>query len=294
MNNRFEEFEDFEAWSTSAGRSDPREVVESYSAFKNYISEHSKDRSLEKFLGVGQERTEILQFMFNAFVSGNLPQLFRKREDANEVLGAAWSSKVFSEAYKILSLQNVPQFEGLDREYLAHIARESVEPRNVIHLPEKLREVGVILVHERVPERAKIDGMVALLGTGHPVVGIGFRYPRLDFYWFTLLHELSHIVLHLDRLASPILDDFEAGDRVSAVEAQANRLAKNSVVPRHLWRNSSVHYNGGRETIIEFSKQIGVHPALVAGLLQRELNRYDRYRSIVDAVDLREVVFTGG
>jgi HTH-type transcriptional regulator/antitoxin HigA len=294
MSKKLEEFEDFEVGTPRKGRVAADDVLVRFKEFKVYLDRGGADRSLNSFLGDGANRLEVLQYMFRSFLSGELPQLYRKRDDANEVLGAAWSSKVFSEAYKVLSLHNVPQFSGLDSKYLASLARESVEPKNVISLPEKLREVGVVLVHARVPERAKIDGIVTLLETGHPVVGIGFRYPRLDYYWFTLLHELSHIVLHFDLLNEPILDDFEDVGRTTPIEAQANRLAKDSIVPRHLWRNSRVHYDKSSGAIIEFSKQIGVHPALIAGLLQREDNSYEKYRKIVDAVDLREVVFAGG
>lgn len=293
MNKKLEEFEDFEVGAPRENRVAADDVLARFKEFKMYLERGGADSSLRPFLGYGVNRSEVLQYMFRSFLSGELPQLYRKRDDANEVLGAAWSSKVFSEAYKVLSSHNVAQFSGLDRKYLADLARESLEPKNVIYLPEKLREAGVVLVHVRVPERAKIDGIVSLLETGHPVVGIGFRYPRLDFYWFTLLHELSHIVLHFDLLNEPILDDFEDAGRTSPIEAQANRLAKDSIVPRHLWRNSRVHYDKSSGAIIEFSKQIGVHPALIAGLVQREDNSYEKYRKIVDAVDLREVVFAG-
>ena len=33
---------------------------------------------------------------------------------------------------------------------------------------------------------------------GAPVAALTLRYDRLDNFWFTLLHELAHIALHMD------------------------------------------------------------------------------------------------
>ena len=41
----------------------------------------------------------------------------------------------------------------------------------------------------------------------------------------------------------------------------------------------------------DFSKKIGIHPAIVAGMLQKELNEFCMFRKIVDDVDVRREVF---
>jgi HTH-type transcriptional regulator/antitoxin HigA len=45
------------------------------------------------------------------------------------------------------------------------------------------------------------------------------------------------------------------------------------------------------EEVIDFSRKIGIHPAIVAGMLQKELNRFDMFRKIIDEVDIRKDVF---
>ncbi|MGA3843425.1 ImmA/IrrE family metallo-endopeptidase [Ralstonia nicotianae] len=47
------------------------------------------------------------------------------------------------------------------------------------------------------------DGVVFCLDDGHPVIGLSLRHPRLDIFWFTLMHELAHIVLHKELLTEP-------------------------------------------------------------------------------------------
>jgi HTH-type transcriptional regulator/antitoxin HigA len=149
---------------------------------------------------------------------------------------------------------------------------------------------GIILVYERALPRMKLDGVVFRLDSGHPVIGISFRFPRLDNFWFTLMHELAHISLHMRFLDDPFFDDLET-DSEEVAEKQASRLAKDSFVERQLWRNCEPKYDKSDNAVIKFSKKIGIHPAIVAGMLQRELNEFYMFRKIVDDVDVRKEVF---
>jgi HTH-type transcriptional regulator/antitoxin HigA len=92
-------------------------------------------------------------------------------------------------------------------------------------------------------------------------------------------------------LKTPIIDDFDNEEqKASDTEIQANRLAKNSLVSRDQWRNCSIRCTSP-ELVVEFADSVGIHPAIVAGLLRKELNRYDMYSRIVNQVDTRELVF---
>ena len=47
-----------------------------------------------------------------------------------------------------------------------------------------------------------LDGAVMLLDGSTPVIGLTLRHDRVDNFWFTLLHELSHLVEHFEILSS--------------------------------------------------------------------------------------------
>lgn len=74
-------------------------------------------------------------------------------------------------------------------------------------------------------------------------------------------------------------------------EKQADRLASNSLISRSDWRSSIVKYSSCEKSIKDFAKQVGVHPSIVAGRLQKELNRYDIFSKIVNEVNVRKVLF---
>ena len=43
----------------------------------------------------------------------------------------------------------------------------------------------------------------------NPVIGLTLRHDRLDNFWFTLMHQLAHIVLHYNRAIGVFYDELE-------------------------------------------------------------------------------------
>ena len=65
---------------------------------------------------------------------------------------------------------------------------------------EFLNKNGIHLVREGHLRKTRLDGAAMKLPDGSPVVGLTLRYDRLDYFWFTLLHELAHVARHLDKI----------------------------------------------------------------------------------------------
>jgi HTH-type transcriptional regulator/antitoxin HigA len=91
---------------------------------------------------------------------------------------------------------------------------------DVRKVPELLRSLGVYFAIVPHLSKTYLDGAAFYLD-GHPVVALTLRYDRIDSFWFTLMHELGHIVAghegsYLDDLGNLALTD---------EEAEANRLA---------------------------------------------------------------------
>ncbi len=61
-------------------------------------------------------------------------------------------------------------------------------------VPDTLRNLGVhFLIVPHLPQ-TYLDG-AALMVDKHPVIAATLRYDRIDWFWFTVLHEIAHIVL---------------------------------------------------------------------------------------------------
>ncbi len=166
----------------------------------------------------------------------------------------------------------------------------SVDPQVVRQLPSILAEFGIILVYVYALPGMSADGAVFHLSTGHPVIAMSLRFPRLDYFWFTLLHELAHLVLHNDQLKEPVFFNVEAEEKDRAEKA-ANRLAKDSIVDRESWRNCEPKYDPTDRAVHAYAAEQGVHPSLIAGLLRKESGNYKRYSSIINEHDVRAIIF---
>jgi len=214
--------------------------------------------------------------------------LYRKKDNADATKISIWLSSVLQKARREVLLHSGINFRGFDVEDLRRIAKLSSDESSLTRIREILiQELGVVLVVEKSFKSMKLDGVATILSNGIPVIGISARFPRYDYFWFTLLHELSHILLHYDQLTSTIYDDFES-EELSDIEIEANRLASDSLVPRMIWNKASVHRSLSDTDLLIAAKQAEVHPAVVAGLLRKRNNDYRIFSKFINQIDIRK------
>jgi len=284
------DWDDFEVAHVKSNVSDAKAFYESYLIFKKLFDELPKQELVRRGWMSSEDDLSSMVPLLQDIHSHRENALFRKSDTSNVALCAAWKSRVSTTAKIAVVSQGIVEFQGIDTNYLKDLAKSSIDVSSIVSLPAILVKSGIILIYERSLPRMKLDGVVFKLESGHPVIGISFRFSRLDNFWFTLMHELAHINLHMESLGDPIFDDLET-DSEEMVEIHANRLAKDSFVERYLWRNCGAKYDKSDEVVIAFSKKIGIHPAIVAGMLQKEFNEFQIFRKIVDEVNVRAKVF---
>lgn len=283
-------WDDFEVLHSKSPVLDANSFYESYITFKKLVDKLPKQELIKRGWLSSKDDLVSLMPLLQEIHFHKENALFKKSDTFNVALCALWQSRVSTIAKIAVIHHGIDRFQGLDADFLKKIAKLSVDVSSVLSLPKILAEKGIILVYEKYLPKMKLDGVVFTLESGHPVIGISFRFPRLDHFWFTLMHELAHINLHMKFLYEPIFDDLEEINE-EVEEVKASRLAKESFVERYLWRNCPGKYDRNNQAIIEFAHMIGIHPAIVAGMLQKELNEYRIFRDIVDQVNIREEVF---
>ncbi|MEH6348383.1 MAG: ImmA/IrrE family metallo-endopeptidase [Bermanella sp.] len=284
-----QDWDQFTVSSSGEGTPTARETYDNFLEFRRVVDQLPKPELRKRGWLDDQNEYSSLLPIFNE-IHGAGARLFRRRDDASDALCIGWTAFVRAQAEQVALAIEVPEFKGIDADFMEEIAKLSPDEGSIKRLPEILAEQGIILIYERALPRMKMDGVVFKLKTGQPVIGHSFRFPRLDNFWFTLMHELAHVVLHSDTLDQPIYEDLE-GDRNDKKELEADRLAKKSFVKRSLWRNCEPRYKRGHEAVERFAQKVGIHPAIIAGLLSREENNYQAYSGIVNKVDVRKLAF---
>lgn len=143
---------------------------------------------------------------------------------------------------------------------LTWIKKPSVFIPKIRHL---LADSGVKFAIVRSPKGCTASGAVRVLEESTPHVQLSFRYLSDDQFWFTLLHEIAHLILHFDRM--PIIETDDQSE--SAIEQEANEFASNVIVPAEHYEEF-LTLGSSRFPIIDFAKKVGVAPGLIVGQLQ--------------------------
>ena len=110
---------------------------------------------------------------------------------------AAWTARVMTRAAERPPTRAFVAEVFDDDEWVDHFVRLSQYEDGPRRAVDALAEVGVVALVEPQLPRIHLDGAAFRLPTGEPVVALTLRHDRLDNFWFTLCHELAHLVLHL-------------------------------------------------------------------------------------------------
>lgn len=208
-----------------------------------------------------------------------LAWIYRVREIAREMLVPRYSTSGLRDGVRRLnSLLSSPE-----------------EARKV---PRILGECGVRYVIVESIASAKIDGVCLWLNDQSPVIGMSLRHDRIDNFWFVLRHEIEHVLRQhgqIDIMLDAELEGEKAGTGSNVLEEErvANEAAANFCVPQESLKSfilrKSPFFN--ERDILGFAKTLDIHPGLVAGQLQNQTGRYDRFRQHL--VKIRSIVAPG-
>lgn len=143
-------------------------------------------------------------------------------------------------------------------------------PEKVRHIPKFLAEAGVRLVVVEPLPHSPIDGAAFWLADDAPVILVSARHDRIDCFWHTIAHELSHI-RHRDAQSvdSDLVGESSATD-LEEIERRANREASDFLIPTDKLDSFIIRVKPfySKDRIVQFAHRMKVHPGIVAGQLQ--------------------------
>lgn len=167
------------------------------------------------------------------------------------------------------------------------IPKLSRDPGQAELVGRRLSELGVRLVIVPHLDKTYVDGCAFWLDEATPVVALSLRFHRLDNFWFTLMHELAHIVLHSANGTVPFVDEElerQAGNRY---ESQANEQARDWLIPKSEYKRF-LRANRSRYTarsVQNFAYELGIAPGIVVGRLHFDLHvPYGNMRGLIPKI----------
>jgi HTH-type transcriptional regulator / antitoxin HigA len=172
----------------------------------------------------------------------------------------------FQMAKNVAAQMVAPDYDKAALERLYHqIPHYSVRENGVAAFLEALQAVGVnffILGHLK---ETHIDG-AAFMAQQNPVIVYTARHKRLDNFWFTLAHEIAHILLHVTATSFWFID-IESNE-TNQLEIEANELAQ-----KVLKHPEIMAFFAGKTDYLQTpqiracAQTLEIHPCLVIGAL---------------------------
>lgn len=216
-----------------------------------------------------------------------------QRDLFEEIATMAWIAHV-TDVAQLQPRKVAFKASNISDEFVRHLVRLSVRIDGPKRALDAVREVGIDVVIEGSLPGMSVDGASFHARGVGPVLAMTLRYDRLDNFWFTLLHELGHIALHLtDPSDDVFVDSMEDGQNDDQeAEAEADAFAKDGLIPRDIWLRSDAHRLGSESSVVNLAKQLGIHPAIVAGRIRYERREFRIFNDLVGVGGVRDLILT--
>ena len=137
--------------------------------------------------------------------------------------------------------------------------------KNPISIVKSLMHSDFINIHG--PEHHFLDG-AAFMDNENPVIVYTGRYKRLDNFWFTLAHEIAHVLLHLKEDLCFMDDDSHQNDEL---EVEANALAQKQLKHDEIVKYFSDHTGYMTQSRLNLAAAtLGVNRSIIIGSLAHD------------------------
>ncbi|OTA17658.1 transcriptional regulator [Xenorhabdus vietnamensis] len=164
----------------------------------------------------------------------------------------------------------LPWDKELLKDVVPEIRKLTNESSPKIFVPELKRllsEVGVVFVIARTPSGCRASGATCFFEKNKATLVMSFRYLTDDHFWFTLFHEIGHLILHSDNREFHIEDNGISG-MPQIKEDEANKFAVDTLIPEKYQSEMKKIYKNDWKKIVRLSKKIGVSKGILLGQLQ--------------------------
>lgn len=232
-------------------------------------------------------RSELIDFFGNKDFEINFAVSTRRTDPLTTFSAAqkAWLMRA-TQLARVVPVKPFVDFTFSELDDLRRLAK-SVE--SVGAVSQFLAYLGIRFVIVEPLPKSRIDGAAFWLDEQSPVIALSLRYDRIDSFWHTLAHELSHISNRDDTSLDIDLVGSERSlySMLSEIEKRADRQGSEWLIPKakldsFIRRNSPFF---SKEKIQTFAARMGVHPGIVVGQLHHEQAiEFKHHRSMLSKV----------
>lgn len=223
----------------------------------------------------------IKEFLRSVNCSDNLAnQVLLKSTSNNNSNKPINKSALLAWAIKLIQKTNVTSLSGefdadkITLEWMKSLAQLSLEANPFESIRKELSAKGIHLIYLPHLDRTYLDGAALKNDKDEPVIGITLRFSNVDSFWFTLMHELSHVKLHLSQ-DNFFLENIEKL-HTNKIEDEANELAAKALIDI----DDDLLINIYDVTQVKkMSENLHIHPDIIAGrirFISKDFRRFNQ------------------
>jgi HTH-type transcriptional regulator/antitoxin HigA len=230
---------------------------------------------LQPFQSADELQKQVIEFWgwkkldFSILDKDYLPFLTRKSEAYNQFNASyaiTWYQKALNES------KNFSHFTYKEKKLTKlfdSLHSYTVTEDGINQFINELSEIGVIFFVLPHLQKTYLDG-AAFYSEQNPVIVYTGRYNRIDNFWFTVAHEIAHVLNHIDKKTPFILDNLNKGD-INAKETEANKLAAEKLKHPEILKYLDPYLGYLTKSKVEDCASVyNVHPAIIIGKLAFE------------------------
>ncbi|MBU5681281.1 HigA family addiction module antitoxin [Blautia sp. MSJ-9] len=135
---------------------------------------------------------------------------------------------------------------------------------------EIFAECGVAFVLLPHLKNSGVNGAVKWVNEDRVVLAMNNRGLDADKFWFSLFHEIKHVLQQKIKTVFVSSTVEEMIDINNNLEREADKFATNYLIPPAEYKKLAPSKYTSDNEIVEFAKSIGIHPGIVAGRMQHE------------------------
>lgn len=214
----------------------------------------------------------------------------RTDKQVSEASLVVWQARVL----RLIQDETLPAFsrDAVGHEFAATLAKLSYSTEGPKTAVEFLNKKGIHVAFLAHLPKTYLDGASFLGPKGNPVIGMTLRHDRIDNFWFTLLHELGHVHLHLHNQKEVFFDDTdELRHAVDTKEKEANAFAANALIPEKSWKANRPNLitRPADAKVRAYAESLNIHSAIVAGRIRWERDNYKLLPQLTNGGKLKKL-----
>jgi HTH-type transcriptional regulator/antitoxin HigA len=239
------------------------------------INDMIKKGWLLPYEGLDELKEQVMKFWgmksldFSPHDANLLPCLTRKSEAYNQY-NASYALTWYRKACLVAETWRVkPYDQNKLKSLYERLHSYTIADGDINEFLYELNEAGVIFFVLSHLSKTYLDGAAFFSGS-NPVIVYTGRYKRIDNFWFTIAHEIAHIIKHIDDKTPFILDNFSNKER-SRIEDEANSLAAKMLKHNDIagFLEPYLAYLT-TSRVEECAEKYEIHPAIIIGKLAHD------------------------